>query len=63
MLHELPDLSRLLDSAPARSNSGAAITLVRLRDDVIDARSLDEPNLEGQIAAYAAQQLRVKAAS
>jgi hypothetical protein len=36
MLHELPDLSRLLDSAPARSNYGSAnlITLVRLRDEV-----------------------------
>jgi hypothetical protein len=53
MLHELPDLSRLLDSAPARSNYGFAnlITLVRLRDEVRQSMlgRCGEPDLEGHV--------------
>jgi hypothetical protein len=58
MLHKLLDLSKLLDSAPVKIELRRCnlITLVRLHDEVRQfARSLDEPDLAGQIAAYAAQ--------
>src|SRR6266478_6660865 len=58
MLHELPDLSRLLDSAPARSNYGSAI---RSRSFGYATRYGNRCSLAGRAGSGRARQARADA--